>query len=522
MNSYSCKECRRELDAWLEGQAERPSRHATMHVRTCEHCCREYEGLLGLAEALERLGDSWLVRAGSVDLRDTVMERIARGERARPGPPRPAPVKRPRQRYWQWALPAAAAILAIGIWGLTLTLEQAEDTPAGAPVTAHDPEPDTDDYAEVEIARNDEPAAGPLVTDHMRQMQTLRDRLEDVHPQPDPKDDAPKTEAPGQLTVEEVLELRRRAIADEDAREQLQLWASLSPDEARALAARADISVAALVGAARDLTGEEQERLLLAAAEQYPEDPSLRLSLAKHYAERMDEEPRDAFEQGVIQLAELRELDPGNALSYYMEAKLLMEQGDVEGALSSLEIARGLDHASAYSLESAIHREQALRESGLSPEVARTLTAMTAGSEEYRFLQDVGAELLRHGEDFVGAGNYQAAQQIFDAVLQFGGQIENGANFAREQLAGLDLQRSALGGLQDIYQLLDASRELTELNPQIIQLIEGFENIRDFFDAMDRMFHAGLDEDFMLEVADYVMHAGDIGLFHYLKSWPGK
>ena len=522
MNQYTCKECRRELDAWLEGRLDRLSRHASAHVQTCQHCYREYEGLLSLAEALERLGDSWLVSAGKVDLRDAVMDRIAKGEGTRPLAPEPAPCQREPRRYWNWLIPAAAALLAIGLWGLTLTLEEETEAPP-PPIVTQEPTPEIDE-SEVEIAQHDEPPVRPSLTDRMQDLDRMRPRLEDAPRLPGAEEDspAPETGEAEELTVEEILELRRQAVTDEEAREQLQLWASLSPEEARALAAREDISVAALLGAAQSLTGEEQEQLLLAAAEEYPEDPAVRLSLAKHYAERMDEEPQQALEQGAIQLAELRELDPDNALSYYMEAKMLMEQGNVEGALSSLETAANLDHASTYSLESAIHQEQALRESGMSPEVARTLTAMTAGSGEYSFLQDVGGELLRYGEQSIEAGNPEAAQQIFEAVLQLGGQLENGANFAREQLAALDLQRSALGSLEEIYQLLDASSELADLHPQILSLMEGFENLRDFFDAMDGMFHADMDEEFMLELADYIMQAGDIELFHHLKDWPGR
>ncbi|MFP4173400.1 MAG: hypothetical protein ACLFV4_10860 [Candidatus Hydrogenedentota bacterium] len=524
MNQYTCKECRRELDAWLEGRLDRPSRHATAHVQACEHCYREYEGLLGLAQALERLGDSWLLSAGKVDLRDAVMERVAKGERARPVAPQPTGGKSAPPRYWNWLLPAAAALLALGIWGLTLTLEEETDPPPAAPVITQEPAPEIEEESEVEIAQHDDPSIRPSLTDDMRDLERMRPRLEDAprHPESEEEPPAPETGEAEELTMEEVLELRRKAITDEEARDQLELWASLSPEEARALAARPDVSAAALVGASKSLSGEEQEQLLLAAAEEYPEDPAVRLSLAQHYAERMDEEPQQAYEQGAIQLAELRELDPGNAVTYYMEAKMLMERGNVEGALSSLETAAELDHASTYSLESAIHQEQALRESGMSPEVARTLTAMTGGSEEYSFLQNVGSELLRYGEQFIDSGNPQAAEQIFNAVLQFGGQIENGANFAREQLAALDLQRTALGNLEDVYQFLDASRELTDLNPQIVSLMEGFENLREFFDAMDRMFHAGVDEEFMLEVADYIMQAGDIELFHHLKDWPGR
>ncbi len=522
MNQYTCKECRRELDAWLEGRLDRPSRHASTHVQTCQHCYREYEGLLNLAEALERLGDSWVISAGKVDLRDAVMSRIAKGEERRPAVPQPFPPQRAPRHYRNWLIPAMAALLAIGLWGLSLSLDEETEAPP-APAVTHEPAPGIDD-SDVEIARNDYPSLRPPLTDRMQGLERMRPRVEDEPRLPEAEEDppAPEPSDAGELTMEEILELRRQAVTDGEAREQLELWASLSPEEARALAAREDISVAALLGAAQNLTGEEQEQLLLAAAEEFPEDPAVRLSLAKHYAERMDEEPQHAYERGAIQLAELRELDPNNALSYYMEAKMLMEQGNVEGALSSLETASQLDHASSYSLESAIHQEQALRESGMSPEVARTLTAMTAGSGEYSSLQDVGSELLRYGEQFAEAGNAHAAQQIFNAVLQFGGQIESGANFAREQLAALDLQRSALGNLEDIYHLLDASRELTELHPQILSLMEGFENLRDFFDAMDGMFHAGVDEEFMLEIADYVMQAGDIELFHYLKDWPGK
>ncbi|MFO7775660.1 MAG: hypothetical protein R6W89_07680, partial [Candidatus Hydrogenedentota bacterium] len=102
MNQYTCKECRRELDAWLEGRLHRPSRHATAHVEQCEHCYREYEGLLNLAEALERLGDSWLLSVGKVNLRDAVMERVAKGEGARPVAPQPTGGKSAPPRYWNW------------------------------------------------------------------------------------------------------------------------------------------------------------------------------------------------------------------------------------------------------------------------------------------------------------------------------------------------------------------------------------------------------------------------------------
>lgn len=114
------------------------------------------------------------------------------------------------------------------------------------------------------------------------------------------------------------------------------------------------------------------------------EDPSARLQLALNYMDTPAEAPapevaEENQTQAVTQLSSIKEIDPDNALPYYFEAKTLLERNDIEKAIQALQTAGSLDQASAYSLESALAESAALEASGMDPEAARMVAALTAG-----------------------------------------------------------------------------------------------------------------------------------------------
>jgi tetratricopeptide (TPR) repeat protein len=212
-------------------------------------------------------------------------------------------------------------------------------------------------------------------------------------------------------------------------------------------------------------------------------------------------------------------LDPDNALAYYLEAKLLLEAGDTEGALAALEQARQLEEASAYSLQAAAFREQALEQSGLAPEAAKTVTALTAGIDEYAFLMDLSDDLLESGQTFLAAGDIQTAQEIFEAVHQLGTQLEEGASLLQEKLAALDIQRAAINVLEGLYTAIQSVEGIEFLTTQAIDLTVALGEIGNFFTALDELFLGEGSTGFFTMISDVILMQGDLTLFDYLDQF---
>jgi hypothetical protein len=271
-----------------------------------------------------------------------------------------------------------------------------------------------------------------------------------------------------------------------------------------------------LVAAAENFTGEEQRRVLLTAVGKLEDDPNSRMQLARSFSDEPVEDPTVATEnqtQALTQIADVKSIDPENALPYYLEAKILLDGHNTQAALESLQAAAALSEASAYSLKSALAQAKALEASGMETDAARMVAALTAGVDENNFLCQLAGDLLDYAQGFLSANDSATAESIYRSVEQFGQQVEAGADLSQEQLAGLDIQRQALAGLSQLpgtVESADGVAYVTEATDALrIEIID----LADFFSELDQLFLKPMTTDFWNMVSGIILGSGDLSLF---------
>ena len=507
MTPYTCSDCERTVAAYLDGplsEAEIAALEA--HFAVCPECREAHEGLLQLGEELTNLGEAYTAGLAEIDVRDAVMSRLSEAGTAREPSNVHAFPGQSSRRSRPWLPFLLAAGLALGFWGMAHLWLTPPDT--GDPGVAQAPEPT--------VHEETEPPPITVTERPREETETPREQMDRVRAAvprtPAPLDQPAEEGEPErkELTLDDILALRRHAAVDEEARNELQRLASLAPEQARAILETG--SPRAVVAASGALTSSEAEQHLLTAVGHLPEEPYAQFAAARNFATRDEMTP----EESVIaesEAAALLELDPGNALSHYLMARLLLDSGDIEGALAMLASARELEYASGYAVEGAQFREEALRESGLAPGIARALAALTAGNEEYAFLYELGMDLLAYGDQYALAGDWQTARELYESVNRFGGQLEQGAAHSQERLAGLDMQREAIDGLQTAYEALGDEEAVFSLVDQTYQLVNSINEVREFFAAVDRLFAGDLETRELYWVFSTILEFGDLHLF---------
>lgn len=478
------------------------------HLEACPLCEAEYHWLTSLCREMEAIGEAQLQGAPNVDLTDGVMKAVARHKQA---DPRLVSLDSARTRrfsrfVWMAASTAAAATIVVGLWltGYRITRQDGPTTalrtngsgsnPAALPgqsnLLAGTPDSISGDSPENELQNlidNMRPFSAPTAD-------LSADRL-------------------ASLTINDVLAARKEAISDPAAREEINRWANLAAEKARELAAAQELSLEAKVGAAQNLPPEEAERILLAAVQADPENPYLRYALGNVYSQQAGMADKAAAEY-----AAQAELDPENALAYYQLAASLLAQGDPENAAGALETARSLGTAHPYTIEAADNQTQALIQSGVAEDVARILTALTAGTGEYGDLVALSAQLLDYGKYYEQNGQIELAQQICDSVRVLGTQVTENASFSNEQLAGLDIQRAAIEALSEFMQFMQSPQNVQTLADQTRQLSSSLSSVGGFFNALNAFFDAQPSTDIMSIFADYVLGNGDLDVLDFLAN----
>ncbi|MBN2308368.1 MAG: hypothetical protein JXR94_05320, partial [Candidatus Hydrogenedentes bacterium] len=503
-----------DLLAFIEGRLDAAAAARVRRwIDSSDDSRRQYDWVKGIYEELHALGNAAVADAPGVDLVDDVMAAV-NGAGFGEAPPRHRRASVRRLRWlWVGAAAAAAVLIALGIlwqWGPSEQPGAPVPTQARVPQAPAGPvEPAAPAGDEVRLAQHE--AFEPLKV----RFQESKKRLQDLDAERPAKAVFESTVPPdlSSLSIDDIIAARKSAGSDGTEWARLRQWATLTPETAAALAASPDTTPAVALGAAQGLPAEAAEELLFTVVGHLPDDPYVRFALARAEASQA-EPPADALSE----VDRLRSLDPDNALSYYLEAKLLLDAGDTEGALAALALAAELDEASAYSLESARYREQALVESGLAPESAHVLTALTAGMDEYNFLCDLSDDLLEYGQEYWEMGDVQAAQQIFEAVQQMGEQIEQGAALAQELLAALDIQRAAVDVLEGLYTALESVTGIEALTADTIDLVSGLEEIGSFFAALDELLFGTGDTSLWTMISDVILQEGDLTLFDYLEQ----
>lgn len=301
------------------------------------------------------------------------------------------------------------------------------------------------------------------------------------------------------FTVQDVLAAKRKALENQaGASAMLARWGSLDPDDVRRLLSEESLTTAQIAGMSRFLTDEEAVDLLKEVVDRNPDNMTVRLALAM----QLMEDPAatvDALEQ----LATLKEQDPENALLYYMDAKLRFSLGDYASGLSLLESAAELNQGSAYGITNAQYNKAALEAGGIPAELAGTVAAFYAGTDEYAAVSALKADLLAQGATLEAEGNFEGALSVYKSVGEMGRQVSQGAAYTNEYLAGLDTQMDAVeamnalaslvqvpGGLQtiqEVYDLflqgLDIFLEYTRLLTDVTRIDDG-EAVREMVESV--------------------------------------
>ncbi len=308
-----------------------------------------------------------------------------------------------------------------------------------------------------------------------------------------------------ELSIEAILAARREALGGKsESLALLARWGALDPDEVRRLLEQGHISTAELAGLSRFLPEEEAIALLEQAIIQSPDDPALRYALARQL---MEDPARHG--QALEHLAMLKELAPGNSLPYYMDAQLLLAQGDYAGALQMLEYAASFGAGSAFALDGAQYHAAALLAAGLPADVAQMLAAFNAGGNEYASVTQLSYDLLSYGAYFESLGDYETALAIYKSVNRLGLQISQGALFSNEQLAGLDAQMAAIEAVNALSQVLNDPAILSTVDGAYDLFMEGLNVFLDNTRVIENML-GDSDITAVLRVIQRILMWGDL------------
>ncbi len=486
-----------------------------------EHA-REQEQFAAMERDLRAMWAALHKPFGAVDLRDAVMNAINGNGRdgnsahARQGHEPTGAVsfsgrRQARQQPFPWAWAAAAALLiALGVAGFAAFEQQSEPNRMEAPLAAEPPpapEPET-----VPVSPDEEvlPPA-PMGWEPLREaLQKLAEtRAEREQPQPRPAATQAPLIAPG--SIENVWDTRRAALTDADASARLRAMATLAPESARDVLKQDNLPARVLLAAAEALPADEGFEAVYGVTARVEAGAEVRP--ATTLAQAQLAEKAGAPEQPAL-LYDLAEQDPNNALPLYLLAIEELDAGNLPGALSLLEEAAGREYVTVYSTEGAQATREALTAAGMDDAVAANAAAASAGLEQYETIVDAGTALIGHAENLLEEGQQDPALELFTSAQRMGEQIERGAAFSWEQLGGIDVQRDAIDGLEDIYGMQGDTESMQELTEDALALLEGLERLSYFFDALDQLLlNPPQDTDYWIDVSELILESGDLALF---------
>lgn len=319
-------------------------------------------------------------------------------------------------------------------------------------------------------------------------------------------------EAPAEsgFTVQDILRAKQKALAGQaDALAMLARWGALDPDEVRRLFAGGYLTAAQIAGMSRFLPDGEAADLLRAAVKQTPDDPALRFALAS----QLMGDPA-GYEEALQHLAALREVSPENALVHYMDAQLRFAMGDYSGALAGLESAAALETGNAYGLANAQYHSAALQAAGLAVELADTVAAFYAGTDEYGAISQMKTDLLGYGQYFESVGDYDAAMAVYKSIGLLGQQVMQGANYSNEYLAGLDTQVTAIEAMSALADIMDIPGGLQTIQDTYDVFVESLNIFLEYTHLLDTVTNIS-DINTVLTAVNDILQTGDI---RYLQS----
>ncbi|MCC6696447.1 MAG: hypothetical protein IT365_12520 [Candidatus Hydrogenedentes bacterium] len=508
MNTGDLDKLHEELVALLEGQLDpEEADRLQARINASEEYRREYAWLQSAYADLDAMGAAFASRVPEVDLTDAVLRAVTHTKRPTlaASTRAQAPPRRNPARMWM-GLAAAAAVALMG-YAVFRGIRDTDRTVTPPTPVARDPHPSA--RPENSGSDADRLRVATQRREFMKEWEHAKETSGTAVAPPEMTPTQPPELA--NPTLDDIVAARREGMGTEPGMNRLMQWASLKREKALELAQSPDASPQVLVGAAESLTGGEAAQILLAVVGQAPGNAQAQFELAKSYSETPEAEPEE-----LAQIPTLHNVDPENALSYYMEARLRLQQGDVEGALEALRIARTLPEASAYALESAFSKAEALIASGMPKDEARLVSALTAGIDQYNFLCDLGKNLIEYGQDFMAEQDYETAREIFEAVQTLGQQVEETSQFSQEQLAGLDVQAAAIDVLEELYTAIESPEGIAQLTTQTQDIVANIEKLGAFFTTLDQLFTSEGGSDFFNTISELILRNGDLTIFDYL------
>lgn len=304
------------------------------------------------------------------------------------------------------------------------------------------------------------------------------------------------------VPLADVIEARKKMLTSEEAAAKLARWASLTPEEARALLRRPNLPVDVIMGAAQFLPPLEAASYLRQAARLNPNMPEVHYALAKALL--------DAGEYGgaAREIAELRRLDPTNGLADYLEATLYSQRGDWANAIDRLASAAEADLLTPYTLSFANYRASTLAAAGMNSSSAQALAAFTAGSREFDAFSQTASALRDQAAAFQAQGDYESAQALLMALAQLGFVITDSASFLNEQVAGLNAAQAALEALTQLFELFPTDELAVSLRQLTRTLVTGLEQLNAALSAFDNTLQ-GLDLNATNDIVSQILQGGD-------------
>lgn len=517
MSDSHCDRYQDQLVDLLDGVLSKEAEDALLrHIGECAVCHDAYKWMQTASTDLFAIGDEIRRHTPPINLVEAVLSDVAKIKAPSPGKLVAFERRQARSRF-RWAAgfaglaAAAAAVFLLWVSGYRMTAGPAPNANQVANTNVVTPE------TPVPPSARPKPESGGLKATQLPELAEVNRSADELFARRWEKTESGKEgiEEVASLSLDDVLSLRKQAITDPEAREQLARWASLATERARQIAASETASTEAKVAAAQALPPEEAQPILLAAATAQPDNPYLRYQLSRSYSKTPE-----TSQKAVAELQQVAQLDPDNATALYDLATQLFQAGDVQGALAALEQARSAQSASAYTSESAGSLHDALVATGMPDDVARLMAALTAGSQQYTDLVSMSQQLLDYGRQFEQSGNTQLAQQIFEAVYTMGTQIASNATYSSEQLAGLDIQNAALDVLSGFVAFLENPQNVEMLAEQTRGLLDAFSAIGQFFTAIDQVISADHPASFVDAMSSFILQNGDLGFLDFLNQNP--
>jgi tetratricopeptide (TPR) repeat protein len=519
------------LDVLADGLEGRLSEAQLAELREARAASAEvranYLWLQRAAHDLELIGEESVKEAPEIDVVEAVLRAVdkaaASEKTARLAAREP---QRPSFVFWGRAA-LAAAVLAM-VFGMVLELGGFMPPEPAAPAVSQVPELPVTPVEQMATALPGEVSGSERLDDAVERLaQEITEKL-DTSSKHAGRGDFLATAAPvlSSVTQNDVVALRQAAISEPGAWVRLKRMATLDAATAAEVLENPDLPPDAMVGVAASLPDEMARQWLVTAVGRMDQQkPYARLALATTYVthaaptadlpapalfDGMSESDLRAF---LAEMAALQEADPENALLDALQAGALLRLGDTEGALAALANLQGKGVATAYGLDAARSRQLALAAAGMPQESARMLSAVLAGSDQYNMLCDLARDLVQSGQAYEAQGDPDTAQRIYEATQRLGEQVTGNTRLSEESLAGIDIQRMAMEGLEALYANRGLASEMERLTSSALALVSQINNLGGMLESLDRLFLGGGDSSFWSQLSAQILELGDLAFF---------